>query len=273
MQLPTAARVHVLLWQVLPLLCRRPIRHLCAWDWWQAAQVLQHLDLDALELIVRVGVLHVGDRNAQALGVEVVVVLIERRLREVVGQVDAHETSRLVTPAARHIAQSVAATAQHEHRDVVLLQELKAVAVALHGQVEAAKPVARQAVRAAAQHDRPRLVHLHDLGHDRLKEHLVAGVVHAVFQRHVHRVVLALGRAIVVERARAREELAVLVERDRHHAVTQIEGLLNAVAVVDVNVDVQHAGVDLEQLQDAKHNVIYVAEARRLGLLRMVHAA
>eukprot|EP00955_Chlamydomonas_euryale_P051625 354905-Chlamydomonas_euryale.AAC.3 len=29
----------------------------------------------------------------------------------------------------------------------------------------------------------------------------------------------------------------------------------------------------LEQLQDAKHNVIYVAEARRLGLLRMVHAA
>eukprot|EP00955_Chlamydomonas_euryale_P012398 133432-Chlamydomonas_euryale.AAC.2 len=57
-------------------------------------------------------------RNAQALGVEVVVVLIERRLREVVGQVDAHETSRLVTPAARHIAQSVAATAQHEHRDL-----------------------------------------------------------------------------------------------------------------------------------------------------------
>jgi len=41
---------------------------------------------------------------------------------------------------------------------------------------------------------------------------------------------------------RAREEqVAELVQRDREHAVGQIEGLLDAVAVVDIDVDVEHA--------------------------------
>jgi hypothetical protein len=33
---------------------------------------------------------------------------------------------------------------------------------------------------------------------------------------------------------------------------------------------VQHAGVVLQQLQDGQHNVVDVAEARRLGLLGVV---
>ena len=44
----------------------------------------------------------------------------------------------------------------------------------------------------------------------------------------------------VAERARAgEEEVAIAVERDRHHAVGEVEGLLDAVAVVDVDVDVE----------------------------------
>eukprot|EP00955_Chlamydomonas_euryale_P022056 232934-Chlamydomonas_euryale.AAC.1 len=39
------------------------------------------------------------------------------------------------------------------------------------------------------------------------------------------------------------EKVPVLVEGDRHDAVAQVEGLLDAVAVMDVNVDIQHARV------------------------------
>lgn len=41
--------------------------------------------------------------------------------------------------------------------------------------------------------------------------------------------------------AGAREVLAELVERDAHHAIRGVESLLNTIAVVDINVDVQHA--------------------------------
>ena len=73
--------------------------------------------------------------------------------------------------------------------------------------------------------------------------------------------------------AGAGKVLAVLVKGRRHHAVGRVEGLLHAVAVVDVNVNVQHARVHLEQLQDAQHAVVDVAKARRLGLFRVVQAA
>ncbi len=88
------------------------------------------------------------------------------------------------------------------------------------------------------------------------------------------RIVLVL-RAVVLEPARAGEELVrlVLVERDGHDAVGGEEGLLDAVAVMHVNVDVQHARVDAQQLQDGEHNVVDVAEARRLGPLGVMQPA
>ena len=44
----------------------------------------------------------------------------------------------------------------------------------------------------------------------------------------------------VPERPRpGEEEVPVAMERDRHHAVGQIKGLLDAVAVMDVDVDVE----------------------------------
>jgi hypothetical protein len=63
------------------------------------------------------------------------------------------------------------------------------------------------------------------------------------------------------------------VQRERHDAVARVEGLLDAVAVVDVDVDVEHALVVLEQLEDAEHAVVHVAEARGLALLGVVQAA
>ena len=56
----------------------------------------------------------------------------------------------------------------------------------------------------------------------------------------------------VAERARAREEkVAVAVERDSHHAVRQVEGLLDAVAMVDVDVDVEDAELFFKGNPDA----------------------
>ena len=37
--------------------------------------------------------------------------------------------------------------------------------------------------------------------------------------------------------------LSVLVKGAGHYAVGEVEGLLNAVTVMDVNVDVEHAGM------------------------------
>ena len=71
----------------------------------------------------------------------------------------------------------------------------------------------------------------------------------------------------------AGEVLSVLVEGHGHDAVGGVEGLLDAVAVVDVDVDVEHPLVVLEQLQDGQDDVVDVAEAGGLALLGVVEAA
>mmetsp|Transcript_7849 Transcript_7849/g.19970 ORF Transcript_7849/g.19970 Transcript_7849/m.19970 type:complete len:228 (+) Transcript_7849:888-1571(+) len=63
------------------------------------------------------------------------------------------------------------------------------------------------------------------------------------------------------------------MEGHRHDAVREIEGLLDAVAVVDVDVEVQHARVVLEQLQDGQHQVVEVAEPAGLCPLGVVQPA
>lgn len=42
------------------------------------------------------------------------------------------------------------------------------------------------------------------------------------------------------------------------------EGFLYAIAMVHINIDVQHPRVVLQQLQDRQHDVVYIAEAARL---------
>jgi hypothetical protein len=143
----------------------------------------------------------------------------------------------------------------------------------LNAQLEAPQPVPAERVGPALQHDGSRLEALHDLGDDWAEDRVVSGVVHAVVQRHVDRVALALLVATVLHIARAREVLAELVKGAGHHAAGGVEGLLDAVAVVDVDVDVQHALMFLQQLQDAQHAVVDIAEAAGLALLGVVQAA
>ena len=148
---------------------------------------------------------------------------------------------RLVSPTTRHILDGVAAATQQQQRLIELLHKLHAAGVALDGEIEAAQSVSGQRVRPALQHHRARVVKLHDFGHDRRKNLLVTGVVHAVAEREIDGVVLALAGADVIEIPGAGKVFSVLVVGDGEHAVRREEGLLDAVAVVHVNVHVQHA--------------------------------
>ena len=61
------------------------------------------------------------------------------------------------------------------------------------------------------------------------------------------------------------EGAAKLVEADCHDSVSGQEGFLDAIAVMDIDVHVQHPLVILQQFQDGQYNVVDVAEARRLN--------
>lgn len=43
--------------------------------------------------------------------------------------------------------------------------------------------------------------------------------------------------------------------------VCEVEGLLNAIAMMDVNIDIQHTRMHLEQLQNGQHKIVDVAES------------
>ena len=57
------------------------------------------------------------------------------------------------------------------------------------------------------------------------------------------------------------EGVPVVVKGDGHDSVSQVEGLLYAISMVDVNVDVQDTWMILEQLEDGDDDVVDVAES------------
>lgn len=60
------------------------------------------------------------------------------------------------------------------------------------------------------------------------------------------------------------EVIPILVKGNSHDSVAGQERLLNAIAMVDVNVNIQHPVMVLEQLQNRQNYVIHVAEAGSL---------
>mmetsp|Transcript_8011 Transcript_8011/g.32957 ORF Transcript_8011/g.32957 Transcript_8011/m.32957 type:complete len:411 (-) Transcript_8011:6-1238(-) len=234
------------------------------------AQVFEDLVEDALQVLRRVLVLHVGRLDLELVrGAKVLGVVVHRKL---VVEVVAEEATGLVRPAPGDVADGVPTAAEHQEGHVEGLHVLQALAVAADGEVEAPEPVAGEGIRAGLEHHRIRLIHLHDLRHHRLEQRHVGLVVDAVLERDVDRVVLPAVLAHVLEVSGARKVLAKLVERDGHDAIGGVEGFLHAVTVVDVDVDVQYALVNLEQLEDREHDVVDVAKAGSLVLLRVVKA-
>jgi hypothetical protein len=60
------------------------------------------------------------------------------------------------------------------------------------------------------------------------------------------------------------------VKADGHHSIGQIKSFLNAITMVNVDIDVQHAFVILEKLQNCDDDVVHIAKAGSFELFRVV---
>mmetsp|Transcript_6513 Transcript_6513/g.18748 ORF Transcript_6513/g.18748 Transcript_6513/m.18748 type:complete len:336 (-) Transcript_6513:672-1679(-) len=247
---PPAPHIRILLWQIANFVFWRDSRKLHRRRGRQGPQVGQDGVPHGQQLLLAVGVLHVAHGDAQLVGVHVVVELRQCLLRQVVVEVVAQHAAGLVAPTPCHVAHGVPPAPQQQKRHIEAGHVLDALRVPLQAQIEAPQPVAAEAVGAAAHDHCLWLVHLHHLGHDRLEDELVGGIVHALLQRHVHAVLGAAARPCVIQCAGAREEVAILVERHGHDAVSGVERLLHPVTVVDVDVHIQHPAIGFEELQN-----------------------
>lgn len=55
--------------------------------------------------------------------------------------------------------------------------------------------------------------------------------------------------------------------------VSGVEGFLHAVPMVDIDVDIHHTRVILQEFQDTKDDVVDIAETGRLALLSVVQTS
>ena len=106
----------------------------------------------------------------------------------------------------------------------------------------------------------------------RNKKTLIGGVINSISEREVETVVFASASSDVPEKvifisenrkqahsispkiSCSREVLSILVERDSHHTVCGVEGLLDSISVVDVDVNVQHSLQNQEV--ELSHNLL-----------------
>jgi hypothetical protein len=73
---------------------------------------------------------------------------------------------------------------------------------------------------------------------DRLKDGLVRRIINTVSEREIDSVVFASANSDVAKLASTWKVLAVLVKRDSHDSVCGIKGFFNAIAVVDIDIDI-----------------------------------
>lgn len=124
-----------------------------------------------------------------------------------------------------------------------------------HTEIEATETVTRQTVTTTLKNHGVRVVEFHDARDDRFEDGLVRGVVDSVTEREVDGVVLALADTNVTKLTGSREILAILVERDRHDSVGGIEGLLDTITVVNIDIDVEDALVEAQELEDTENDI------------------
>lgn len=184
-----------------------------------------------------------------------------------------------VCPEAGYVTRGISAAAEDEQWEVEGLDKGDAGAVGADVEIEAAQPVAAKGIGAALEDYSRRSVMLNAWPDNVAEEADIVVVFDAVVERDVERMMRAgverVERTGRGQRACAGEEavFVVFVEGEGHDAVGGPEGLLDAVAVVDVDVDVQDARVVAQELQDGEDDVVDVAEARGFGFLGVVEPA
>lgn len=127
--------------------------------------------------------------------------------------------------------------------------------MATHAKVEAAEPITRKTVSATLEDDSLRLVVVHYSLDDGLEDGLVGVVGDTIAKWEIDGVILTNANPNIAQLAGSGEILSILVEGTGHNSIGSVKGLLDAVAMVDVNVDVEDALLVPEELEDCEDNV------------------
>ena len=127
--------------------------------------------------------------------------------------------------------------------------------MAPHAQIEAAETIPGKTVSAALENDRFGLVICHDSANDRLENSLVRNVVNAISKREVDRIILACSNSDIAKLSGAWKIFAVFMEGNRHNTVGGIECFLDAVAMMNVDVDIEDSFLEAQQLQDGQDDI------------------
>jgi hypothetical protein len=178
----------------------------------------------------------------------------------------ANELSSLIGPRTGDVAHCVTTASKDQGRKVEALDVLHAVSVTTHGQVEATKTITTQRVTTALQNDSIRAEELHDFGDDGFEDTLVCDIVHTITKREVDSVVFAIADTDVAQFTSTREVLSVLVEGAGHDAIGRVEGFFNTITMVNVDIDVENARLESEELDDSENNVVDVTETTGFAL-------
>ena len=145
----------------------------------------------------------------------------------------------------------------------------------LRGQAQLAERVGKDHVSTGLQHHRVGLKRVQQRLPDSVEQQLIFGVVRVLRQRQIQAGVARRKRAGVFQPT-ASEGISVAgihVQRQRKHLGIVEKSRFHAVAMVRVDVHVQHAPALAAQAHDAQHRVVEIAETQRLIGASMVHAA
>lgn len=105
------------------------------------------------------------------------------------------------------------------------------------------------------------------------KDTLERLVRYAIFERDIDGVSLANASTSIVLGPGAGKVVAIFVKAARHDAICGVESLLDPIAVMAVDVDVENAWVYTQKLQNSQHNIIDIAEPGCFSFLGMVQAS
>jgi hypothetical protein len=124
-----------------------------------------------------------------------------------------------------------------------------------HTEVEATETVAGQTVTTALEDDRLRTIPLHDALDHGFENALVRGIVDTIAEGEVDGIVFARADTDVAKFTGAGEVLAVLVEGHCHDAIRGVESFFHTVTMVNIDINVENALLESEQLEDTKNNI------------------
>mmetsp|Transcript_66693 Transcript_66693/g.106008 ORF Transcript_66693/g.106008 Transcript_66693/m.106008 type:complete len:249 (-) Transcript_66693:542-1288(-) len=209
--------------------------------------LLQYLILHILQIPRRVLIDHRLIRLHMQIEARLVIrqkLRIRDRVRDTLRLIA--QNRRLIAPQTRHILDVIASSANHQHghmiRSIVVVLVLHVfdnAAMSLCRYIEHANPILRQRVSAALQHNHTRPIAVEYRIDDGFVNAEIAIVVDAVIEGEVDGVVLARRNSNVFVKASAgKEAVAVFMQRQRQYAVRVVEGFLDAVAVMHVDINV-----------------------------------